>query len=254
MTVHKWKSEIDYLELVKVKEFNGELEFVPESLTYLDLSKYTDDYPELKELLGEKGYLDYDSPQLQDVYDFIQDNSTLSDMIYADWLHYEAEATEENLADECMRENAEHLDTILSLAHLDGNAAIGIYDHEKVFFTKELSSESLLWDYSNPRIEFVYLNPLYEEGTNTWKYCSTSLLINSIEVNDTYGTSIDISACDNHKDVEVEIIPFKCLSKYIQDNPEFKEDLKKFLNDYPEIQDLIEVYNIDLEQKNSLHR
>ena len=255
MSVYKWNSKIDYLEKAKTLAFNGEIEFLPESLVGLDLSHYYDDYPDLKELIGEKQYIDFnDSEQQQKVYDFIQNNSTLSDMVYADWLHNEASSMEDQLACELENENGEHLDSVLSEAHLRGNAVVGIYNHEKIFFRKNLRGMDLINDPYSPHICFECKNPLYTKGSDALEYLETHLNIESIEFDDLHGLSIDITAKDNHTDVNIEIVPFKFLEKYMAEKPEFKKDLKSFLKDYPEIQDSIEVYNIDLEQKNSLHR
>ena len=213
-----WKSQVDYVEEAKTLAFNGQIEFVPESLTSLNLTKYFDECPELERIIGS-GSLEYNSPNLQQLYDFIENDSYLSDQIYDDWIKDYAEKLAENNSTDLEKSNREHLDTLIDIAELNKTCLIGCYDNH-LLYVPEVSADNLIDRYN--RMEF---NDLDDH--------SVFIDVTSFEFNEIKPNTVKIKGFDNHEEVEITLYTGRNLKDELKNNKELEETLSSFLKNCP---------------------
>ena len=225
-----WKSEVDYIDEAKTQAFNGQIEFVPESLLSLSLEKYFTEYPELEKLCKEEK-LDYQSPNLQKAYDFIENDLYLSDQVYDDWIKNTAESLEENCAVDLVRSNRENLDTLLNEADLNKTSLIGCYEGH-LFYVPEVSADTLL-DEDNG-MEFIDLNGH-----------SLSIKVTSFEFAEFRPSEVKICGFDNHERVEISLYTGRDLLNELEDNQDIKKLLEAYVKNCSDLNQGILNYDYD---------
>ncbi len=232
-----WNSEIDYVDEANALASNCQLEFWKESLISLDLEKYFDDYPELKNIIGnDYKHLDYDSPNLEAAFSFIDNNFSLREQIYEDWIQFEAEALKDCCEDDLLRENFEHLDTLLDLSELNKTSLVGVYDGH-LCFINNVTAEKLLHDEYSPYLEFV----------DTDNH-SIRIDVEKLEFNEFRPNYVTVYGKDNYEDVEITLYTGRILNRELGDDPKLLEELKKYydsskMDDFDDFRE--EIDNLD---------